>query len=43
MFYGDAKSTSKFLSLISTKTQFAGSAAQKIIIHLLKYLNEKYL
>ncbi len=33
----------KYLYMISTKTQFAGSAVHKLIIHLLKYINEKYL
>lgn len=32
----------KFLYMLFTKTQFAGSEIHKLIIHLLKYLKEKY-
>ena len=32
----------KYLYMLSVKTQFAGSATHKLIIHLLKYLNKKY-
>ncbi|MCF8241789.1 MAG: hypothetical protein K9J16_10415 [Melioribacteraceae bacterium] len=32
----------KYLYMLSTKTQFAGSELHKLIIHLLKYLRPKY-
>jgi hypothetical protein len=31
-----------YLYMLSAKTQYAGSSTHKIIIHLLKYLNQKY-
>lgn len=33
----------KYLYMLSVKTQFAGSTTHKLIVHLLKYLNKKYL
>lgn len=33
---------SPYLTMLSTKTQFAGPETHKLIIHLLQYLNEKY-
>jgi len=33
----------QYLYLLSTKTQFAGSTTHKIILHLLKYISQKYL
>lgn len=33
---------SKYLGMLSTKTQYAGVDVHKLIIHLLKYLGEKY-
>jgi|JI10StandDraft_1071094.scaffolds.fasta_scaffold375068_1 hypothetical protein len=44
MFYGnsDDERDQLYLYMLSTKTQFAGSATHKIIIHLLKYLTDKY-
>lgn len=32
----------KYLYMLSTKTQFAGSIVHKLVIHLLKYLSKKY-
>lgn len=43
-FFGNStdKDYQKYLYMLSVKTQFAGSATHKLIIHLLKYLNKKY-
>ncbi len=43
--YGDTDKVTerKNLYLVSTKTQYAGIAAHKIIINLLKYIQRKYL
>jgi hypothetical protein len=44
MFFTDSENENekKYLYMLSTKTQYAGSTIHKIIIHLLKYLNHKY-
>ena len=44
MFYGNSgdERDQLYLYMLSTKTQFAGSTTHKIIIHLLKYLSQKY-
>lgn len=36
------KKEKAYLYMVSVKTQFAGSSIHKIIIHLLKYLSDKY-
>ena len=43
-FFGNStdEDYQKYLYMLSVKTQFAGSAIHKLIIHLLKYLNKKY-
>lgn len=43
-FYGnsDDKNEREYLYMLSTKTQYAGINAHKVIIHLLKYLSKKY-
>lgn len=43
-FFGnsDNKNDKLYLSMLSSKTQYAGSTNHKIIIHLLKYLSQKY-
>lgn len=43
-FFGNSpdEDYQKYLYMLSVKTQFAGSATHKLIIHLLKYLNKKY-
>lgn len=42
--FGNSKDETykKYLYMLSVKTQFAGSNIHKLIIHLLKYLKEKY-
>ena len=37
------ESEKKYLYMLSTKTQFAGSDLHKLIVHLLKYISKKYL
>lgn len=39
----DNEKDKQYLYMLSTKTQFAGSTTHKIILHLLKYISEKYL
>lgn len=43
-FWGrfDNDEESPYLTMLSTKTQYAGLEIHKLIIHLLKYLSEKY-
>jgi hypothetical protein len=43
-FWGKADNDKekRYLTMLSTKTQYAGLETHKLIIHLLKYLNEKY-
>ncbi len=43
-FFGNStdEDYQKYLYMLSVKTQFAGSATHKLIVHLLKYLNKKY-
>ena len=43
-FYGksDDDDEKKYLYMLSVKTQFAGVEVHKFVIHLLKYLNQKY-
>ncbi|RLD26927.1 MAG: hypothetical protein DRI54_01955 [Bacteroidetes bacterium] len=43
-FYGNSvdPSEQKYLYMLSVKTQYAGIGVHKVIIHLLKYLDEKY-
>jgi hypothetical protein len=38
----DNENDKLYLYMLSTKTQYAGSTIHKIIIHLLKYLSQKY-
>jgi hypothetical protein len=44
-FYGNSKNKeeAEYLYMLSTKTQYAGIEIHKLVIHLLKYLNGKYL
>ncbi|WP_416864326.1 MAG: hypothetical protein ACMVP2_16980 [Imperialibacter sp.] len=44
-FFGEQRDEDekKYLYQLSTKTQFAGINVHQVIIHLLKYLKEKYL
>ena len=44
-FYGNSKNKeeAEYLYMLSTKTQYAGIETHKLVIHLLKYLNGKYL
>ncbi len=44
-FFGNSqnKEYQKYLNLLSVKTQYAGAETHKLIIHLLKYLDGKYL
>ena len=44
-FYGNAKNEEEaaYLYMLFTKTQYAGIETHKLIIHLLKYLDKKYL
>lgn len=44
-FFGEQRDEDekKYLYHLSTKTQFAGIHTHQVIIHLLKYLKEKYL
>ncbi len=37
------KEEAEYLYMLSTKTQYAGIEIHKLVIHLLKYLSEKYL
>lgn len=39
----DKEDYKKYLYMVSVKTQYAGIEIHKLIIHLLKYLNGKYL
>ena len=43
-FYGNSanKEEQKYLYMLFVKTQYAGAAIHKLIIHLLKYLDKKY-
>jgi len=43
-FYGNSndKEEQEYLYMLSVKTQFAGIEVHKLIIHLFRYLNEKY-
>ena len=43
-FFGnsDSENDKLYLYMLCTKTQYAGSTNHKIIIHLLKYLSQKY-
>ncbi len=43
-FFGNSnkEEDKQYLFMLSSKTQFAGSTNHKIIIHLLKYLSQKY-
>ena len=43
-FFGSSsdESKKKYLYMLSTKTQFAGSNIHKLIIHILKYISKKY-
>ena len=43
-FFGSSSDESerKYLYMLSTKTQFAGSDIHKLIIHILKYISKKY-
>jgi hypothetical protein len=43
-FFGNSEDEAykEYLYMLSTKTQFAGIDIHKLIIHLFKYLNEKY-
>ncbi len=41
-YFGNADNYKQYLYMLSSKTQFAGSTTHKIIIHLLKHLNQKY-
>jgi hypothetical protein len=41
-FFGNSETDKKYLYMLSSKTQYAGSSTHKIIIHLLKYLSVKY-
>jgi hypothetical protein len=41
-FFGNSEKDKMYLYMLSSKTQYAGSTAHKIIIHLLKYLSAKY-
>lgn len=45
LFYGktEEQQESKYLYMISVKTQFAGAVIHKLIIQLFRYLNKKYL
>ncbi len=45
LFYGktEEQQESKYLYMISVKTQFAGAEVHKLIIQLFRYLNKKYL
>ncbi len=44
-FYGNSKNKAEaqYLYMLSVKTQYAGMEIHKLIIHLLKYLDGKYL
>ncbi|MGB8318993.1 MAG: hypothetical protein WCE54_12755 [Ignavibacteriaceae bacterium] len=44
-YFGNAidESEKKYLYMLSTKTQFAGSNCHKLIVHFLKYISKKYL
>lgn len=44
-FYGNTnnKRERRYLYMISVKTQYAGIEIHKLVIHLLKYIREKYL
>ena len=44
-FYGNTKNEEEaaYLYMLFTKTQYAGIATHKLIIHLLKYIEKKYL
>lgn len=37
------ENASEYLYMLSTKTQFAGITAHKLIIHILKHIRKKYL
>jgi hypothetical protein len=39
----DDEDNQMYLYMLSTKTQFAGPKTHMVIIHLLKYLSDKYL
>ncbi|MBW6482418.1 MAG: hypothetical protein K0B10_05100 [Vicingaceae bacterium] len=43
-FFGnsDNENDKMYLNTLSSKTQYAGSTVHKIVIHLLKYLSQKY-
>ncbi len=43
-YFGNSsdKSERKYLYMLSTKTQFAGSNIHKLTVHLLKYISKKY-
>jgi hypothetical protein len=45
MFFGNSadKDYQEYLYMLSTKTQFCGMKTHMLIIHLLKYLSDKYL
>ncbi len=44
-FYGDATTPERqsYLYMLWVKTQFAGAETHKLLVHLLKYLEKKYL
>ena len=44
-FYGNTKNKEEaaYLYMLFTKTQYAGIETHKLIIHLLKYIEKKYL
>jgi hypothetical protein len=44
-FFGNSenKKEQQYLYMLATKTQYAGIEIHKLIIHLLKYISEKYL
>ena len=41
-FFDNSEKDKMYLYMLSSKTQYAGSIIHKIIIHLLKYLSQKY-
>ena len=41
-FFDNSEKDKMYLYMLSSKTQYAGSTIHKIIIHLLKYLSQKY-
>lgn len=43
-YFGNSatESEKKYLYMLSTKTQYAGSNIHKLIVHLLKYISKKY-